>query len=358
MKVLFVCGTWNENGGKLSKVCDTIYNKLKECFTTQIFNGGYLETLGVLADISIYYDIVIWFPNISNKVAAKYVEQIKRKNHKCLLVASKRNDGKYSLADLIHRALGIKANLFVEFKKEDRIFGRVIDPLGNMFIDWTEDIGKIGEAITKRLITISSFSRVGSVKVGEIVNIPDNQEFFTLVRRAADEFHKLIEKPANPSRFLGNASFRCMYGFPSFRKDGLIYVSRRNVDKCNISRDSFIAVKEGISNKVEYFGDVKPSVDTPIQVRLYSYYKYINYIIHGHVYLKHFPYTKIAIPCGAIDEFDEIVNHFPNPDYTFFGVNLKGHGFVLLSQKLPHIAGVIDGKGFMRRPMPEACYEG
>jgi len=355
MKALFVCGTWNENGGKPSKICDTICSVLPTYFITQTFNGGYLDTLQPLVDVSVKYDAVIWFPNVSNKVATKYVEQIKKKNYKCLLVTSKRNDGKYSLADLTHRALANKANLFVEFKKADRISGRVLDPLGNVFADWTEDVETLGKAMGARLVELRSFTRVGSTQIGSAIEVPDDGKFFSLVRKSADIFHDLINNPANPSRFLGNASFRCQNGFPSFRGDnGLIYVSRRNVEKRDVSKKSFVAINGNSLDRVEYYGEVKPSVDTPTQIKLYSYFKRINYIIHGHVYLKYFPYSNKPIPCGAIEEFDEITRHF-NPNHTFFGLNLKGHGFILLAQKLESMNDVIDGHGFMRRPMPEVC---
>ena len=48
-------------------------------------------------------------------------------------------------------------------------------------------------------------------------------------------------------------------------------------------------------------------MDTPVQVRLYKTIPHINYIVHGHVYVKGAPFTKEAIPCGALEEVDEIM---------------------------------------------------
>ena len=67
-------------------------------------------------------------------------------------------------------------------------------------------------------------------------------------------------------------------------KDGPLYlVSRRNVDKTTMSASDFVLVT-GNESKVEYFGDVKPSVDAPIQIRLFNYYEGVCYMVHGHVY--------------------------------------------------------------------------
>lgn len=63
-----------------------------------------------------------------------------------------------------------------------------------------------------------------------------------------------------------------------------------------------------MQDKIYYCGDNKPSVDTPIQIRMYDKLPNINYMIHSHCYIKNAPYTKNALPCGAIEEVDEILN--------------------------------------------------
>lgn len=57
---------------------------------------------------------------------------------------------------------------------------------------------------------------------------------------------------------------------------------------------------------IEYYGDYKPSVDTPSQIMLYQAYPKVNYMLHGHVYIDGFPFTNRCIPCGAIEEAHEI----------------------------------------------------
>ncbi len=167
-----------------------------------------------------------------------------------------------------------------------------------------------------------------------------------MIKSYAEIFHELIH-PENAERFMGNASFRCMRGFPSYRKDGVIFVSRRNIDKRYIGRENFVAVKEKLP--IEYFGENKPSVDTPIQVRLYEQYQNIRYMLHSHTYIMDAPFTKSIIPCGALEEADEIIHLFPDKNMKSFAVNLKGHGSIMLGDTTKKLLNT----QYYARPVPE-----
>jgi hypothetical protein len=180
------------------------------------------------------------------------------------------------------------------------------------------------------------------------VPIPDEKEFFDYAKKVADTFHSLIHG-SNPSRFLGNLSFRCEHGFPSFRTRDVIYVSQRDIDKRFIDKEGFVAVEPILDNVVNYYGDKKPSVDAPIQVRLYSYYNRLRWGMHSHVYIKNAPMTSIAIPCGAVEEFDEILELFPEGDMENVVVNLRGHGSLAMCSYL----GYMKGLQYYARPIPE-----
>jgi hypothetical protein len=147
---------------------------------------------------------------------------------------------------------------------------------------------------------------------------------------------------------MGNASFRCMKGFPSFRKEKLIFVSRRNLDKRGIESNSFVAVEANL-DKVNYFGVKKPSVDTPIQLRLYANYPGINFMLHSHNYILDAPFTKRIIPCGALEEAEEITNLLPEKSLKMFYVNLRGHGSIAASNDVEGIRNLRYGQ----RPVPE-----
>ena len=360
MKIQLVCGTFDDDNGHVSKIGGHINDGLdKELEVVQSFNGGNLDALSVLRDMAAKYNVVIWMPNISNSVQTKYVDEIKRLNKKCILVISKNNAfGTYKIEEIINRALRKHANLILEIRSgfsvpyilDTAYCGRLYDPLGNVFCDWTENFYEIGKAIGRRTKELYGFTRFGSTCVGDAIETPEETDFFRLIREKAIEFHKLIPTVNITSRFLGNASFRCQKGFPSFRHGDYIFVSRRNVNKESIGRDGFVAVKAE-TIPVEYFGNYKPSVDAPSQLILYQMFPKVKYILHGHVYLSGFPMTSRHIPCGAIEEAHEIKSIFTKEAYTSFGINLRGHGFLAASDSVKQLGNMVTR--LEARPIPE-----
>lgn len=74
---------------------------------------------------------------------------------------------------------------------------------------------------------------------------------------------------------------RCSKGMPSFKHNDYVFVSQRNVDKEYLDLSHFIPTYLE-DDKVYYCGENKPSVDTPIQLRLYKELPNIRYMIHSH----------------------------------------------------------------------------
>ena len=93
--------------------------------------------------------------------------------------------------------------------------------------------------------------------------VPIKSTFLNIVKQYASKFAEATFETKDVKRFLGNASFRCPKGFPSFREGNYIFVSKRNVNKEFIGIDDFVTVylEDG---KIYYCGNSKPSVDTPI----------------------------------------------------------------------------------------------
>jgi len=129
-------------------------------------------------------------------------------------------------------------------------------------------------------------------------------------------------------------------------------MSKRNIDKTIINSQGFVEVKDE-ETIVKYFGDLKPSVDTPVQIKLFNRYQNVNYIVHGHVYVKDTMITSKNIPCGFIEEFDEIKKWFPDEKASNFAVNLKGHGCILLAKDLKWLEET--KSRLVARPFPEDC---
>ena len=295
-----------------------------------------------------------------------------------MLVSSKRNvDNKYSFQDLLQRSFALKSNLTVEFSKNDNKYNmKLFDPLGNVWYEGL-DIEECSKALLDRLAFIKSITRESTVSSEENIGalawffnmfkeemyksdnnseIPIKKEFLSIVRDYAYKFAEATLQTKDVKRFLGNASFRCPKGFPSFREGKYIFVSKRNVNKEFIGIDEFVPVylKDG---KIYYCGDNKPSVDTPIQVRMYNLLPNINYMIHSHCYIEDAPFTKKALPCGAIEEVDEIsklLNDYYDNDFNrdFYLINLLGHGSIMMSNNPEQLKNI----NMVGRKLPEDMY--
>lgn len=328
-KILLVGGTFDDNEG----IPSSLVSKFSETLNVdKVYNGGNYKDLTSIIEKVKFYDVVFWWANVSNNY--EKVRDVKSISPRTLLITSKRNDNeKYSFPTLIGRALEQKANLVVEFNKLDKFKMRVFDPLGTL---WYEgfSIEDCSNAILKRLELLTSVTRVPTSRAGKAILAPKNDEFYDYVKDKALTFHTLIPHDEEVTRFLGNSSFRCQKGFPSFRSDNSIYVSRRNIDKRYISKENFVKTFLDVNGNVCYYGKHKPSVDTPVQLKLYSLFKNINYMIHAHCYVQNAPFTTIAIPCGAIEEVDEIIkitNDFKKRSYSF---NLIGHGCIVMGNSV------------------------
>ena len=102
-------------------------------------------------------------------------------------------------------------------------------------------------------------------------------------------------------------------------------------------------------NNVYYWGSKKPSVDTPIQLRLYEALPNINYMIHAHVYLENAEYTNNAVPCGAIEEVEEVLSKIKDKNTDYFEINLIGHGCLVFANNTSQIKNI----QYKSRPSPE-----
>lgn len=374
MKILIVGGTFDKDGGKpsgLIKKLETALANKGEYEILRSANGGSYDELRGILDSTPDYDVVFWFANVVDNSLEK-IRDVKSVAPHTLLVTSKRNDyvdednKKYDLEELLQRALAAKANLCFEFSKKagaEKFGIRVFDPLGCL---WYEgfDIDAAAEATYKRLSYLASVTRKGSVSVGEA---PDGMEFteedyrfLDFVKSSGEKFHKLMMLPDHVNRFVGNASLRfakptrCMNGFPGIRKGDTILISRRNVDKTGITLKDFVPCRLGDNGEVAYLGSMKPSVDSPVQLRLFDRLPNIDYILHGHVYATGKPMTGMAVPCGALEEIDEVmkcVEERYGTDTDFAVVNLKGHGCLIMAgrKRIDDMENV----EFEVRPLPE-----
>jgi len=187
--------------------------------------------------------------------------------------------------------------------------------------------------------------------------VSEKKEFLRVIKDYAEIFASVIfntKEREQIKRFLGNASFRCPKGFPSFREGKYVFVSRRNVDKTHITIDEFVPtyLKD---NKVYYLGENKPSVDSPVQLHLYEMLPNIKFMLHAHVYIDGAPFTNEVLPCGALEETNEILDIVKNSkdglNTNFAIINLKGHGCLIMSDDVNKIESVKEK--IISRPKPE-----
>lgn len=340
-KLMIVGGDWSfrESEARPSKIVAKIAERLSPDF---LFNGGKFSGL---PDITSTYapqaKVVLWMPNIPNE-APKLISNVKLVNPFALLIESKNVIGRSDLEplDIVDHVLRNKANLCIVISKcqmTDRLGFTLIDPLGNIFCS-TQDIDQLCFILEKRvgqlLETRRSSILATDFDLATLSRELDNR-FLDIIHEHAHIFEQAICR--ENSRFLGNASFRCMRGFPSVKigdDEGTIFVTRRNVDKKTLNSGDFVPIRKiGGSWKRHKIFD-KPSVDAPVQVALYDLYPNIRYMFHSHVYVEGAPYTKGLYPCGDLREIEAIQNMIPDPRTKEAVVNLRGHGFLIMTDNL------------------------
>lgn len=337
--MFIVGGTFNKDGGKPSY----IISQLMKFLNADGVNGGYLTDLELdFASMST----LIWMPNIDNG-EDKILPSIKKVNPHLLLIQSKRViEKEYTEGDVVGRLLASKSLLGIMISKVDDIYSyRLIDPLGNKHCQ-TTSLEDLANSINARVSYIKCLTRVGSKSIGSKRDFSIASRFIDIIQRSGTEFTKFVNA-VNPNRLLGNASTRCSYGFPASREGDRIFVTRRNVDKQTLSEADFVEVT--LSEKtIEFYGEAKPSVDTPIQIMLFNQFP-IKYMIHGHVYVADAELTTHKIPCGFIEEYDDIVDHIIDENSKEFAINLRGHGCLIACENLDFF----DKIKFVGRPFPE-----
>ena len=340
MHVIVVGGTWDTKGGKPSSVIRELYKGIhhsRENTTAELYNGGdYKDILRIITECLIDADAIVWAVNIPNELPK--VRDIKKLYPKKLLVTTKNTIGrKTTIQDIISHGLALKSNLMIPITScKGCYFGKIICPLGNMWFGNTHDFRQLGREVAEQLRRLIKVTRKPTIQYDDVATkFPINKEtkeFLSYVMSCAVNFHCLIHPAAQAARFLGNSSFRCEKGFPSMRANEQIFLSKRNVDKHFINREAFVHVWLNSNKDVCYDGKNKPSVDTPIQLRLYEKLHDINYMVHGHVYVLNAPYTRTMVPCGGIEEVDEVMRVVADNDLYHnkgFAVNLRGHGCIV-----------------------------
>lgn len=286
-----------------------------------VINGGCIEDLPT----NLLSDLILWLPNIQNEVPKHYP----KKNAGNVLICSKVMRDGYSIVDAVSRIFKMNGNAVIAvYKTNSFVTFKLIDALGNIWFDGS-DIEQLCSVIKDFYKFTKSSIRMNSVKITEEIIPEKNHDL--------DKFIELNKSLANyiqtscGQRFFGNLSTRCSKLFPSYKVDDVyVFISPRNINKYMITSDDMICITLK-DNLVRYIGDIKPSVDSPIQLLIYKKFPRINYMIHGHAFVKNAVETENYCLCGDIREVEEVSKLI---DSDCGAINLKNHGFILYSDSL------------------------
>lgn len=325
MKTIIVGGFW----GETPKV-SSIITKLSKLFAEiDVFNSGTFEELKHVATLVPNYDLVIWMPDISND---NEEIQVFKKIGSVMIVSKVLRENRTRI-DAVTRIFKFGANGVIAINKNNSNFNfELIDALDNTWIDST-DLFDLHQGIIELTNWTNSAVREGTLRLKSPID--------TLI---AINKQVQFESAKQNIRYFGNLSTRCTKMFPSLRTvSNSYYVSGRNSDKTSLSFTDMVEVSR-VNNMLRYIGERKPSVDTPVQVKLYEILKNINFFIHGHTFIEDAPITEHYYPCGDLREVPEICALIKDSNYGV--INLKNHGFLIYADTLENLQSVVDSLKF------------
>jgi hypothetical protein len=335
MEIFIVGGNFG-NGNKPSSVVRKLGENFENYITYKggwctIINGGELDDLPSKIDS----ELIIWTPNITNEVPKQYP----RKSVGNVLIVSKVIREDSSELDAVSRIFSMRGNAVIAIYLEDKFRFKLIDALGNVWYDGTNLWDLHGSILnfyefTKKAVRIGC--KKSDIKPSKVND--DLDDFIEINKSLANYIQTSCGE-----RFFGNLSTRCVKLFPSMKNDDGMFVSPRNVNKDAITSDDMVYCEQG-DNVINYSGNFKPSVDSPIQLKVYNECENINYLIHGHAFIDDAIETSEYFVCGDLREAKEVIEIIG--DDKGGAINLKNHGFLLYSDTLDKMKLIIKGLKF------------
>ncbi len=341
MRTLIVGGDFGDN-----PKASSVINKIAEHFSGEVINGGSIEYLIYLSQRLMGYELVLWMPNLENFVNKIYP----KKEPGTVLICSKVLRPDRDRGDAVARIFKMNGNAVITVNTDTKPYKfELLDALANNWWRGT-DISELAAYVTDLFIwtkqSIRFNSKLAEFAPNELVELDGN------MNELCDIVHMVADRVENErgGRYFGNVSTRCAAMFPSMRvPHNIVLMSARNSPKKHLTGDDFVPTKL-IDKTVLYHGNKKPSVDAPIQLSMYEKYPQLNFIIHGHAFLKEAPFTKHYFPCGDMREF-EAVNNELTDDTGIFLINLKNHGFLIGARSLEGLKFIVENIEFEYREL-------
>ena len=76
-------------------------------------------------------------------------------------------------------------------------------------------------------------------------------------------------------------------------------------------------------------------------------------MIHAHVYIKDAPCTDIPIPCGGLEEVEEVLKtidkYYNSRNESYYAINLIGHGCIVMANS----SKLLNNLEYVARNVPE-----
>lgn len=335
---VIVGGTWDENGGRPSGVVAKLAEELR---ATKVYNGGHIADLPTasLRD----FPLIVWMPKIPNDEEKRYPI----KGRGAVLICSKVMREGYTRADSVSRIFRMHANAVIEvhWEQESSERWKALLGLRDAMANWWSPPSASLPDVVQGIMDLYWWTK-GSIRVGSRrVDRRDSGQLDLLM----DLTHKVADKVENSigERYFGNVSTRCQSLFPGARADsGRVLISPRNTDKRRLEADDMVLVDIACpENRVHYYGDRKPSVDTPVQLWIFRSFREINFMIHGHARVKGARDSDSYYPCGDMREAYDIQGLIDAglAHHHCGAINLLNHGFLLYSKTIEGMAELVEG---------------
>jgi ribulose-5-phosphate 4-epimerase/fuculose-1-phosphate aldolase len=381
-----------------STIVDTLHDKLRDLYHYKCdsLSSGMLEILKSAAtnpDATTPFsvpcsDLIIWMPTIDNDEA----DVMPKKKQGSTLIVSKVMRGPSTTItgniatttpatttmDAISRIFKFHANavITIDASVPKQYTFTLIDALGNQWGNATTDLTELTDNIHR----FHEWTRKSVRRPTIMANNTRQPEVETLI-----EVTKQLSQECTKvqGRYFGNCSTRCQSLFPSTRTittdkttstpqpqraarattalgvEDVILVSKRNTDKTYLTSDDMVPVMFNTLGNIVCFGNSKPSVDTPVQVRLYEVFPKHNFYIHGHAYIEDAPFTDNYYACGDTREasaIHKIIMTHSQLNTEAGAINLRNHGFFLYADTLANLQMLANSLKFSAKALNEPVY--
>jgi len=334
MRTIIVGGNFGDVP-RASKIISILADSIQ---AEKIYNGG---TIQELKSINLNgFDLIIWAPNIDNSIEKIYP----KKDKGSVLIVSKVLRENRTIADALKRIFLMHGNAVIAVTKNDNCYSfQLIDALNNTWKE-SQNINDIVWAIKELYIWTKNSIRMETFSCNPEKFLSNNSQELSHLIEINKQIAIKVEQ-SSVGRHFGNLSTRCFKLFPTSRHEQqTILVSKRNVNKKYlVEQDMILAFLK--DNKIGYFGSQKPSVDTPIQLTLYNVFPKINYMIHGHAFIKNALDTKHYFPCGDLREINEVKQVIVDPEKGI--INLKQHGFLIYADTIENLQNFANNLEFI-----------